>query len=202
MARPRSEDKRNALLLAATKVVAEQGTGAPTARIAKAAGVAEGTLFTYFENKDALFNQLYLHLKTQMRTAMMADYPRAGAPEQRARHAWSAYVDWGVADPDGHRALRHLGVASCIAAENRAAGAEGFGDLGALLRETMAVTGLSKDKAQAFVGALFTSMAETTMEFIVQHPRQAKAYREAGFNALWGALHAARPELKICPTNE
>jgi AcrR family transcriptional regulator len=51
MARPRSEDKRNAILEAATEVVAEQGVSAPTARIAKRAGVAEGTLFTYFENK-------------------------------------------------------------------------------------------------------------------------------------------------------
>ena len=34
MARPKSDDKRNAILTAATQVVAEQGLGAPTARIA------------------------------------------------------------------------------------------------------------------------------------------------------------------------
>ena len=40
MARPRSEDKRNALLAAAVRVFAEDGINAPTARIAKVAGVA------------------------------------------------------------------------------------------------------------------------------------------------------------------
>ena len=50
MARPRSEDKRTAILEAATEVVAELGIGAPTAKVAKGAGVAEGTLFTYFAN--------------------------------------------------------------------------------------------------------------------------------------------------------
>jgi DNA-binding transcriptional regulator YbjK len=30
MARPKSDDKRNAILAAATQVVAEQGVGAPT----------------------------------------------------------------------------------------------------------------------------------------------------------------------------
>jgi len=44
MARPKSEDKRNAILAAAIPVIAEQGVGAPTAKIAQLAGVAEGTL--------------------------------------------------------------------------------------------------------------------------------------------------------------
>lgn len=60
MARPRSEDKRQTILRAATQLFAEEGLNAPTARIAKAAGVAEGTIFTYFANKDVLMNQLYL----------------------------------------------------------------------------------------------------------------------------------------------
>ncbi|HYS81455.1 MAG TPA: helix-turn-helix domain-containing protein, partial [Anaeromyxobacteraceae bacterium] len=63
MARPKSEDKRNALLAAATQVIAELGVSAPTARIAQVAGVAEGTLFTYFRTKDELLNELYLALK-------------------------------------------------------------------------------------------------------------------------------------------
>lgn len=188
MARPRSEDKRNALLAAATKVVAEQGIGAPTSRIARVADVAEGTLFTYFENKQALLNQLYLHLKQDMRLSIMADFPHNGTDEERARYAWNGYVAWGMADPEGHRALRQLGVANCIDADHRAAGAEGFNELAAMLRERAAGTGLPEDEAQAFIGALFSSMAETTMEFIAQQPARASAFREAGFKTLWAVL--------------
>jgi len=54
MARPKSDDKRNAILAAAIEVVAEQGLAAPTAKIAKLAGVAEGSLFTYFATQDEL----------------------------------------------------------------------------------------------------------------------------------------------------
>lgn len=54
MARPRSEDKRQTILRAAIQLFAEEGLNAPTARIAKLAGVAEGTVFTYFTNKDGL----------------------------------------------------------------------------------------------------------------------------------------------------
>ena len=51
MARPLSEEKRTAILEAATEVVAMLGVSAPTAKSPKEAGVAEGTLLTYFANK-------------------------------------------------------------------------------------------------------------------------------------------------------
>jgi AcrR family transcriptional regulator len=57
VARPKSDDKRNAILYAATRVFAERGlTAAPTSEISKQAGVAEGTLLTYFKTKDDLMN--------------------------------------------------------------------------------------------------------------------------------------------------
>jgi AcrR family transcriptional regulator len=60
MARPRSEDKRNAIMAAAARVIVTHGLSAPTATIAQEAGVSNGSLFTYFETKADLFNQLYL----------------------------------------------------------------------------------------------------------------------------------------------
>jgi AcrR family transcriptional regulator len=59
LARPRSDDKRKAILSPVTQIFAERGLSAPTSAISNLAGVAEGTLFTYFENKDALLNALY-----------------------------------------------------------------------------------------------------------------------------------------------
>jgi len=56
MARMRSPEKRKALLEAAVLEIDASGLSAPTSRIASRAGVAEGTLFTYFANKDALLN--------------------------------------------------------------------------------------------------------------------------------------------------
>ena len=44
MARPRSEDKREAILAAAAQALAADGPAATTARIDRLAGVAEGTV--------------------------------------------------------------------------------------------------------------------------------------------------------------
>ncbi|MBR8212743.1 MULTISPECIES: TetR/AcrR family transcriptional regulator [Burkholderia] len=190
MARPRSPDKHDAILAAAARALAEDGASATTARIAKLAGVAEGTVFTYFETKDALLNALYVSLKAGLREAMMTGFPEHAPAEQAVRHAWNGYVSWGVANPDGRRALQQLGVSGRIDDAHRAAGAEGFGGIGSLLREQVGASGtLNRDEAHAFCSALFTSIAETAMESIARDPARADAYREAGFRAMWAVLH-------------
>src|ERR1700743_2929883 len=110
MARPKSEDKRNAILSAAAEVIAERGLGAPTSAISRVAGVAEGTLFTYFATKDELVNALYREIKQELAKAMMTGFPRKKSIRQRLQHVWNAYVSWGVAHGTYHRALKQIEV--------------------------------------------------------------------------------------------
>src|SRR6202049_2133314 len=109
MARPKSENKRNAILDAATRLFAERGlTAAPTSEISKQAGVAEGTLFTYFRTKDDLINALYREIKLELADAMMSDFPRKKNVGTRMRHVWDRYVDWGIANPNQSKGLAQL----------------------------------------------------------------------------------------------
>jgi AcrR family transcriptional regulator len=186
MARPRSEDKRQAILQAATRLFAEEGLNAPTARIARSAGVAEGTLFTYFASKDELMNQLYLGLKAQLRSAMEPAPARAGLREQ-VRQAWHAYVDWGVGHPQERRVLAKLGWSDRITGPVRAEGVQAFGEVSRLL-EAGRAKGVLRSQPPAFVGALMAAMADTTMDFIGRDPAAAEAIREAGFSAFWNAI--------------
>src|ERR1700739_4617487 len=71
MPRPKTGDKRAAILHAATRTMAKDGLGASTASVAKAAAVAEGSLFRYFPDKDKLLNELYRELKLDMRSTMI-----------------------------------------------------------------------------------------------------------------------------------
>jgi TetR/AcrR family fatty acid metabolism transcriptional regulator len=63
MARKRSDDKRRRILDAAVRVFARKGYfGAKVAEIARQAGVADGTIYLYFHNKEdilvSLFNEV------------------------------------------------------------------------------------------------------------------------------------------------
>ncbi|WP_321787468.1 TetR/AcrR family transcriptional regulator [Paraburkholderia sp. J94] len=187
MARPKSEDKRNAILAAAVEVIAEQGLGAPTARIAKTAGVAEGTLFTYFENKDELLNALYLALKSELREALVPDFPRNASLRERAQHLWRRYVDWGVANPHKRKVMLVLSASERITDQVRAAGMQAFAETGTLIEHCIA-SGHLQGHSAAFASAIMGALAETTMDFIVREPTQRNRYLDAGFNAFWNAV--------------
>jgi AcrR family transcriptional regulator len=187
MARPLSEDKRNAILDAATEVVARLGISAPTARIAQDAGVAEGTLFTYFATKDELLNQLYLVLKLDLREAMMRGYPSGKSLIDRSRHIWNGYVGWGSAYPLKRKAMGQLAVSDRITDKNKKIGSEAFGEIHELLRASLA-GGALKAQAPAFAGAIMTAIGDATMDFIACEPGQAKQYTKAGFDAFWNAI--------------
>ena len=187
MARPLSEDKRNAILNAATQAVAALGIGASTAGIAKGAGVAEGSLFTYFSTKDELLNQLYLHLKSEFRMMLITGYPGDADVKERCRHLWDRSIDWGAASPAKRKAMRQLAVSGKITGATRKAGAEGFRDMEAMLNEGFD-TGVLRPQPIAFIGGIIESLAEMVLEFIAGDPAKTESYKSAGFDAFWGAI--------------
>ena len=85
MSRPKSDEKRSAILEAATRIIVTQGLSEPTAGIAKGPGVANGSLFTYFETKTDLFNPLYLELKMEMASAATENLPTGAEPREQLR---------------------------------------------------------------------------------------------------------------------
>src|ERR1700724_1343493 len=138
MARPRSEDKRNAILEAATRLFAERGlAAAPTSEISKLAGVAEGTLFTYFGTKDELINSLYRELKLELADAMMSDFPRKKNVRTRLRHVWDRYVNWGIANPRQRKVLAQLQVSEALTKESREAAGAPFVEFQAMIRDAI-----------------------------------------------------------------
>jgi AcrR family transcriptional regulator len=187
MARSLSEEKRTAILEAATEVVAMLGVSAPTAKIAQGAGVAEGTLFTYFATKDELLNRLYLELKMDLRDAMMTRYPVGKSLINRNRHVWDRFIDWGSAHPLKRRAMRQLAVSDRITKRSKKLVEDAFGEFDDLMREC-AAGGTMKHQPSAFVSAIMSAIADTTMDFIVREPAQAKRYTKAGFDAFWKAV--------------
>jgi AcrR family transcriptional regulator len=187
MARPKTGDKRAAILRAATKTIAENGIGASTASIAKAAAVAEGSLFRYFPDKDKLLNELYRELKLDMRSAMVAGFPLTGSLRKRVQHIWNAYVTWGMGSPAKRKAMMQLTVSERITEQSRQEGRAGFEDATKAMEQLVAQGKLS-GLPSAFASDLLLAMAETTMASMVTNRAKAARYRSAGFEAFWSAV--------------
>ncbi|MBA8879758.1 TetR family transcriptional regulator [Phyllobacterium myrsinacearum] len=189
MARPLSEDKRNAILAAATEIIAVVGTGASTAKIARNAGVAEGSLFTYFANKDELLNQLYLDIKSDLHAAIVAGYPGGAGLKVRCEHLWNHSLDWAAANPAKRKTMRQLGISNRVTEQSKKAGAEAFRDIAAMMEEGF-TTGVLRSQPTGFIGGIMESLSEMTLDFIARDGKNASAYKKSGFDAFWGAIAA------------
>jgi AcrR family transcriptional regulator len=188
MARPKSEYKRNAILLGATQVFAERGLGAATLAISSAAGVAEGTLFTYFRTKDELVNALYREIKLELADAMMSGFPRKKNIRTRLQHIWDGYVNWGLANPEQRKVLALLQVSDILTKESRAAEGAPFVEIETMGREAIEQRVVRDGLSMEFIGKALGALAEVTMEFMTLHPKAVDQYRTSGFAMFWAGI--------------
>jgi len=187
MARQKSKEKRAAILNAATHIIVKQGLSAPTATIAQEASISNGSLFTYFETKTDLFNQLYLELKSDMISSAMDDFPETGSLRQQVLQVWSNWVEWALSNPEKKRALEQLRICDDITPETRAIADKKFAVMGDLI-EKIRQAGPLKDAPFSFTGALMNSLADITMDFMIKDPANAKQHSKLGFETFWRAV--------------
>ncbi len=69
---------------AALELIAERGFhGAPMAEIAAKAGVAAGTIYRYFETKEALITELHRELEDKIVAVLQGGFPAGGPIRER-----------------------------------------------------------------------------------------------------------------------
>jgi len=189
VARPKSEDKRNAILDAATRLFAERGlTAAPTSEISKQAGVAEGTLFTYFETKDDLINALYRELKLELADAIMSDFPRKKNVRTRLRHIWDRYVNWGIANPRQRKVLAQLQVSEVLTKESKDATGAPFVEFQIMIRDAIEQRIFRNDLPAELISKSLATLVEATIDLTVSKPSKANKYRDSGFQMFWAGI--------------
>src|ERR1700731_734532 len=189
MARPKSEDKRNAILDAATRLFADRGlTAAPTSEISKQAGVAEGTLFTYFKTKDDLINALYQEIKLELADAMMSDFPRKKNVRTRLRHVWDRYVKWGIANPNQRKVLAQLTVSEVLTKEARSAGSAPFVEFQIMIRDAIEQRVFRNDVPVELISKSLAALVEATIDLTVSNPSKSNKYRVSGFQMFWAGI--------------
>src|SRR4051794_23398113 len=91
----RSGDKRERILLAAERIFARHGFfAAKVSDVAKEAGVADGTIYLYFKNKDDLLISLFETRMQQVNDALRVaiDQTKAKGPIEQLRAFIRAYL--------------------------------------------------------------------------------------------------------------
>jgi len=102
----RKEEKKAAILEAALDLFAERGfEGTAVPLVAERAGVGAGTIYRYFDGKEALVNAVFQEQKARLVSDLVTGFPFDAAPREQFRAFWQRATSWARAQP---RAFRFL----------------------------------------------------------------------------------------------
>ena len=112
-------DKREAIMTAALSLFVERGFyGTAVPEIADSAGVGAGTIYRYFESKEALVNALYRQEKMRFAQIVIENFPMGIAREQ-FRALWMRMATFAIANPESFVFLELLHHARYLDAESQ-----------------------------------------------------------------------------------
>jgi len=86
--------KREQLIQTAIRLFADDGVGVATARIAKEAGVSNGTLFNHFQTKQVLIDSVYVYIKTIMADEVLSNLDMDQSLHDFFLNVWLSYARW------------------------------------------------------------------------------------------------------------
>ncbi|HEX5062922.1 MAG TPA: TetR/AcrR family transcriptional regulator [Kofleriaceae bacterium] len=114
-------DKREAIMTAALELFVERGFfGTAVPEIADKAGVGAGTIYRYFESKEALVNALYRQEKQRFAERVIHDFPTTTIARELFRTMWMRMATFAVENPKPFIFLELHHHASYLDAESRA----------------------------------------------------------------------------------
>src|SRR5574338_630271 len=93
-------DKREAIMQAALDLFVERGFfGTAVPEIADRAGVGAGTIYRYFESKEALVNALYRREKQRFAERVLTEFPTTTIARELFRTMWMRMAQFAVENP-------------------------------------------------------------------------------------------------------
>ena len=124
--RPLVDDKRRRILDAALRTFAARGYhGTAVPEVAAAADVGTGTLYRYFEHKEALVNEVYRDAKLRLKVALLGDLPepdvhKLDRAERWFGDVWQRLAVFARREPDAFRFLEMQDHVEYLDAKSRA----------------------------------------------------------------------------------
>ncbi len=171
------------VLDSAIEIVAAEGVGVSTSRIARGAGVSNGTLFNYFPTKQALLDAMYVRIKHGLVFAIGELDPEAELID-RARVIWRRWLRWATIAPSHWRVGRLLAGADLVTpAVVEASLATLAGPMAVV--EQLEARSLAAGLPAGFVGAVVQAQLDVAIELGLDADPAASA---TAFDVMWQGL--------------
>lgn len=108
-------DKRKKILTAAEILLAERGFyGLSMKALADSAGVAAGTIYRYFENKEDMINQLHQHVKQELAVVTFKGLDQELSQKEKYALCWRNTYQSVLTNPNRLIAVSMLFLRPCV----------------------------------------------------------------------------------------
>lgn len=149
-------DKKEAILSTALELFIERGYhNTPTSLIAKEAGVATGTLFHHFPNKEVLFNELYLSVKSRMINGLKSGLDENRSLVEKIGYIWGYSLNWLIMHSKEFRFFQEFGNSPIISKITKEQAMNLFANISGPIKE-LSESGLIKQLYPEFIMDYFS----------------------------------------------
>lgn len=188
---PAGADKRQAILDAALELFAERGFhGTAVPLVAEKAGVGAGTVYRYFESKEALVNALYRAWKGQLAQALLVDFPVDEPPRAQFHECWRRLCGFAMQHPKAFVFLELHHHAPYLDEQSRAADLTVLGPLYSFVAEAQTQQILKPARAELLMAIAWGSLVGVIRATETGHlpPSDLADLLDQAENCVWEAI--------------
>lgn len=187
--KPKDEKKLNAVISATCRLAAERGLlGLTLTEIAKAAGIGTSTLYVYFTDRDALFNEVFRLAKLEAVDFYGAEIDAAAPLKSRVRGIWYRMLDHRLRRHDEVSFMEQFVGSSFMSDESRAYSARRSEGLMRIVAEGQKAEILKAVPAPFLTSLFIGSVRETARLIRAGSVADTDESRMVAFQLCWDAI--------------
>jgi len=182
--------KKEKILTTALNLFIEKGfEKTPTSRISAEAGVATGTLFHHFKNKEELINTLYVEIKTDMLASLANGIEQEVGLRSKFQQIWGKFLSWVLEHPKKYQFLMQFSESQFITQSTKQTIEELSQGIHALLEQGQK-EGICRDLPLELLLTITHSLFTAASRYFLENPTDFEDQKlvDSTFDAFWAAL--------------
>lgn len=189
--------KREQILASALTLFVEKGiSDTSTASIAKGAGVATGTLFHHFANKQAIVDGLYRHLKEQIASQMTSAESELEMLA-KAKSYWLTCLNCFINNTEALKFFQLYYATPSVAKDNKFAVIKDTFGFFLDFIDRAKQAGLFIDLPQEYIMSHCQQGLFNTAQFLIDYPEHFDEIKRKSFELHFGALLTAQGHAQL-----
>ena len=184
-------DKREAIMNAALELFIHRGFyGTAVPEIAERAGVGAGTIYRYFESKEALVNAIYRDQKTRFAHEVLDDFPAGSPTREQFRTLWMRIARFATLHTSAFIFLELHHHAPYLDAESRAVEQRMLDLIFHVIAAAQARRELKQGPPRLLVGLVMGAFVGVVRSCLEEHPSLEQADWVLAEQCTWEAVRS------------